>query len=77
MVLKTINNIFFCLFLSNIYKPGVNSVGVNRIKIPLIEINQEHNVISEAGDSVSGRHCDDKCEEIICKVNRVSTFKIM
>ena len=40
MVLKTINKlVLFCLFLINIYKPGVNSVGVNRVKIPLIEIN--------------------------------------
>ena len=47
--------------------PGVNSVGVNRIEISLIEVDEEDHIISEASNSVGSGHRDYKGKKVVYK----------
>ena len=56
----------------------VFNLHIKKIKVrslpSLIQINNEHHIISEASQSVSGWHNDDKCKHIVNK--RVESLQI-
>ena len=45
--------------------PCVDSCFVNRIEPALVQVDNEHDIISEAGNPVGGGHGDDEREQIV------------
>ena len=52
---------WFILFLT-VYDQGIQH---ELILSPLVEIDQEDNVVPEAGHSMCGGHCDDERKEVV------------